>query len=184
LLRTAGQPASGPKPLAPVAGLLGSLLLLNQSLTRTEPPRATGAQIRESDSPSLPRAEPGDFDPLIEEASRRFGVARPLIKAVIKAESDFNPQARSPSGATGLMQLLPSTAKDLGVTDLYDPRQNVMGGTRYLAMLLNRYRGDIESALAAYNWGPGNLERSRGRIPAETKQYVHRVMKHLDTLST
>ncbi len=91
------------------------------------------------------------FEPFIEEASRAFEVRKDLIRAVIKAESDFNPAAKSRAGAVGLMQLLPSTARELGVRDLYDPRENILGGTRYLAMLLNRYEEDLELALSAYN---------------------------------
>ncbi len=120
------------------------------------------------------------FERLIGEASRTYGVKKNLIRAVIKAESGFDPKAKSKSGAVGLMQLLPSTGKDLGVTDLYDPRENIFGGTRYLAMLLGRYKGNVELALAAYNWGPGNLERTPRRLPRETREYIQRVLKYLE----
>jgi len=122
----------------------------------------------------------GDFEPFIEEASRSFGLGKDLIRAVIKAESNFNPGAESRSGAVGLMQLLPSTGRDLGVRDLFDPRDNIMGGTRYLAMLLDRYRGNLKSALAAYNWGLGNLEGSPDRLPRETRRYIQRVLGYLE----
>lgn len=116
------------------------------------------------------------YDSFIEEASRTHGVDKDLIKAVIQAESAFNAGAVSKKGAMGLMQLMPGTAKDLGVMDPYDPRQNIMRGTRYIKQLLDRYGGDTEKALAAYNWGMGNVDRG-GQYPAETLQYLESIMK-------
>jgi len=113
-------------------------------------------------------------DDIIAKASQRFGVDPDLIRAVIQAESGFDPRAVSPAGAQGLMQLMPSTAKMLGVRDPFDPEQNVMGGTRFLKDLLQRYGGDVDSALAAYNWGPGNLEKG-GSLPRETRNYLRKV---------
>ncbi len=123
------------------------------------------------------RAE-NHFAPLIERAARTYGVDGALIRGVIRAESNFNPRAVSPKGAIGLMQLMPSTAKDLGVADPYDSAQNIMGGTRYLKRLLDRYDGDVTLALAAYNWGMGNVEKSPGRLPAETRNYIARVSQY------
>jgi soluble lytic murein transglycosylase-like protein len=132
-------------------------------------------------SPAL--TKPGHFEPFIQEASRSFGIEEPLIRAVIKAESNFDPRAKSRAGAVGLMQLLPSTGAELGVRDLYDPRENILGGTRYLATLLDRYGGDPRLALAAYNWGPGNLEKPHTGFPPETERYIQRVFKYLETLT-
>ncbi len=115
------------------------------------------------------------LDPIIAKASRRYGVDVGLIKAVIKAESNFNPNAVSHAGARGLMQLMPGTARSLGVNDSFDPEQNVMGGTKFLRDLLDRYNGDVDSALAAYNWGPGNVDKRPDRMPAETRSYLARV---------
>ena len=127
-------------------------------------------------------AEP-DLDDIIEKASQTYSVDSSFIRAVIKAESDFDTQAVSPKGAMGLMQLMPATAKDLGVTDPHDPVDNVMGGARYLKILLKRYSGDKNMALAAYNWGMGNLERHPEKMPQETKTYIGRVNNYLKTFS-
>lgn len=131
-------------------------------------------------SPPLPEVSNNlhkeyDFDHIIEEASRLYGVESALVKAVIKVESAGNPQAVSPAGAQGLMQLMPNTAAELGVTHPFDPVQNIMGGTRYLRQLLDRYQGDIRLALAAYNWGMGNLEKRPNALPKETQSYIFKV---------
>lgn len=89
------------------------------------------------------------LEEIFTEASERYNVPKDLIKAITKTESDFNPNATSGSGAQGLMQLMPATAKELGVTDSYDPYQNVMGGTKYISQLLDKYDGDVKLALAA-----------------------------------
>lgn len=115
------------------------------------------------------------LDPIISRASLKYGVDVGLIKAVIKAESDFNPQAVSPAGARGLMQLMPATAHSLGVNDSFDPEQNVMGGTRFLKDMLRRYDGNVDAALAAYNWGPGNVDKRSDHLPRETRDYQVRV---------
>jgi len=122
-------------------------------------------------------ANPG-YDDLIERAANAYDVAPALVKAVIAAESDFDPAATSHKGAQGLMQLMPATALGLGVSDPYSPRDNVLGGTRYLRELLDRY-GDLSRALAAYNAGPRAVDRYRGVPPyRETRQYVSRVLHY------
>ncbi len=119
--------------------------------------------------------EDRNVDSIIQEAAQRYRVDAGLIRAVIQAESGGNPLAVSKAGARGLMQLMPPTAADLGVTNSFDPAQNIMGGTSYLRSLLDRYRGDVKLALAAYNWGMGSLEKRPGSIPQETKNYVAKV---------
>lgn len=145
-------------------------------------PQVQGSQQEESkDRQSEPTARsvlpPADLDAIIDKASATYGVDKGLITSVIRAESDFHADATSPKGAMGLMQLMPDTARGLGVSDAYDPEQNVMAGTRYLKGLLQRYDGDVRLALAAYNWGMGNLERSTGNLPQETRNYIARIMK-------
>ena len=118
----------------------------------------------------------GRYEQEILHHARLHGVSPALVKAVIHAESAFNPRARSKVGAQGLMQLMPATAAELGVTSPYDPEQNIGGGVRYLAMLLRMYNNDVRLATAAYNAGPGAVRRYNG-VPAypETRAYVQRV---------
>lgn len=123
-----------------------------------------------------------DLDAFIEKAARQYEVDPDLIRSVIKTESNFNARATSPKGAMGLMQLMPSTARDLGVKNAYDPEENIMGGTRYLKSLLERYNGKIELTLAAYNWGMGNVEKNSHQLPQETSNYIARVCSHYKNL--
>jgi soluble lytic murein transglycosylase-like protein len=123
---------------------------------------------------------PGDasqFDALIGDSAQRNGVDPALLKALIRQESNFNPNARSGAGAVGLTQLMPSTAAGLGVADPTDPAQAVEGGAKYLRQQLDAFGGDQAKALAAYNAGPGAVQRFGGVPPyAETQAYVQRVL--------
>lgn len=134
----------------------------------------TNPEIISTNSMTLKNAD-RSIEEIILQASRRFGVDQGLIRAVIKAESNFNSRAVSPAGARGLMQLMPGTARGLGVTNSFDPEQNVMAGTRYLKAMLDRYNGDIDKALAAYNWGPGNVDKKGKTYPRETRAYLTKV---------
>jgi len=115
--------------------------------------------------------------PLIKDAAARENVKEELVRAVIERESAFRPCAVSPKGAQGLMQLMPATAAELGVKDAFDAKQNVDGGTRYLKQLLDKYQGKVELALAAYNAGPGRVDREGGVPPIEeTRAYILNIM--------
>lgn len=118
-----------------------------------------------------------DFERLVAAAAQRHGLDPALVMAVVGVESGFEPQAVSPKGAQGLMQLMPGTARDMGVTDPFDPAANLDGGSRYLSSLVARYEGDLTKALAAYNAGMGAVARHRGVPPyAETRSYVRKVL--------
>lgn len=118
-----------------------------------------------------------NLDTIFQKASDAFHVPVGLLKAVARAESNFDPMAESHAGAQGIMQLMPGTAKALGVTNAFDPVQNIMGGAKYLSQQLERYGGDTVLALAAYNAGPGNVAKYNGVPPfEETRNYITKVM--------
>jgi len=142
------------------------------------------SKIRHPFQPKEEISPKTDLDHIINHASNCYDVDRNLITSVIKAESDFDTKCTSKKGAMGLMQLMPETAKELGVENPYDPYENIMAGTKYLKGLLKRYDNDTNSALAAYNWGMGNLERNPGKLPSETRTYITRVNKFYQDLNS
>jgi len=137
---------------------------------------------------SLSQPQPnhrGDIDQLIDRVAKHVSLDPNLIHSVVSAESAYQSDAVSHAGAEGLMQLMPTTAADLGVKDSFDPQQNLLGGSRYLKQLLNKYDGDLDHALAAYNWGQGNVDRhGLEKMPEETRTYISRVRQKLQGVST
>ncbi|MFC5651718.1 lytic transglycosylase domain-containing protein [Paenibacillus solisilvae] len=150
------------------------------------PPQFSGdiSRIQSLDTSS---ANSTTYDAYINEAAAKYGVDRALIKAVIDTESSFNTNAVSSAGAKGLMQLMDGTARGLGVANSLDPQQNIDGGTRFLSYLLRKYDGNIQTALAAYNAGPGRIDRAGIQsdaelanklelLPKETQKYMNKVL--------
>jgi soluble lytic murein transglycosylase-like protein len=133
-------------------------------------------------SKSAAASAPGAYDTLIREHAAHYAVNPGLVRAVVQVESNFNPNARSPKGAMGLMQLMPATAQQFGVANPFDPSENIRGGTAYLRQLLDRYDNDKRLALAAYNAGPGAVDKYGETVPPyrETRQYVARVNEASD----
>jgi soluble lytic murein transglycosylase-like protein len=120
-----------------------------------------------------------EFDPIINFCALKYGVDKSLVKAVIHAESGYDPNAVSAKGASGLMQLMPQTAKSLKVANTFDPADNIRGGVRYLKFLLDTFRGDVTLALAAYNAGLSRVAQYNGVPPyGETRNYVAKVMQY------
>ena len=125
-----------------------------------------------------PRHSSTKYDHIISDASKKYGVDSRLLKAIIRAESDFNPKAVSKKGAKGLMQIMPENYRLLNISNPYDPRQSIMGGARYFKDLYERYKGKLSLSLAAYNAGPTAVDRYKTVPPyQETEQYVERVLK-------
>ncbi|WP_298271224.1 lytic transglycosylase domain-containing protein [Geobacter sp.] len=128
---------------------------------------------------------PEEFEPIINQCALEYGVDKSLVKAVIHAESGYNPNALSRKGASGLMQLMPQTARDLKVSNSFDPRENIRGGVRYLRFLLDTFKGDVTMALAAYNAGLSKVAQYGGVPPyQETRTYVDKVLSYRKAYQT
>jgi soluble lytic murein transglycosylase-like protein len=174
------SPIPGFKALPAQSGPSG--VTSSQSATsQTGLPGTTNGTTPDQSTPSNPndtivQSTPADIAQMVREVSSRYHVDPELIEAVVQTESHGNPSAVSRRGAQGLMQLVPETAYQMGVKDAFDPKQNLDGGTRYLQTLLERYNGNLDKALAAYNAGPGAVDRAGG-VPQirETRAYVQKV---------
>lgn len=163
-----------------VRSIMNLLQEVEGRLAVTRQPLAAGAAL-----PGATAAAPSNFDALISQAAQRYQLDPALVKAVVQAESNFNSQAVSGAGAQGLMQLMPGTAAGLGVNNPLDPAQNLDGGARLLRQLLNRYDQNVSLALAAYNAGPGAVDKYGGIPPyAETQTYVPRILGYYRAYQT
>lgn len=174
--RRGSRPESDPPAFA---RLLGA-----RARARSAATPVASAPARPGRPPAAASAASGEsaYAGIIAEAAREHGLDPRLLTEVIRAESGFNPRAVSPAGAKGLMQLMDATARSLGVQDPFDPVQNIRAGARYLAQMLTRYGGDVRRALAAYNAGPGAVDRYNGVPPyRETQQYVGKIIARLDS---
>jgi soluble lytic murein transglycosylase-like protein len=141
----------------------------------------------ENDGLSVPesRKEKANIAACIKKAADKYDLSPALLQAVVKAESNFQARAISPAGAQGLMQLMPATARELGVEDPFDIEQNINGGAQYLRRMLDQFDGNLKLALSAYNAGPGTVNRYNGNVPyAETQAYVARVLGYAEQFST
>ncbi len=157
---------------------LGNVSTSNRQVAQTE---QVSDSFKEAFQNAYGKSQTESMDDIFEEASSRYGVSVNLLKAVAKAESNFNPKAVSKAGAIGVMQLMPATARSLGVSDPYDARQNIMGGAKYLKENLERFGGNVNLALAAYNAGPNSVQKYGGIPPyKETQNYVKIVNSYLD----
>lgn len=161
-----------------VTDAAGGAEFANRQAVQTE--KASGS-FREAFKGAAAGSTMVSMDEIFDEASSRYGVSVNLLKAVAKAESNFNPNAVSKAGAIGVMQLMPATARSLGVCDPYDARQNILGGAKYLKENLERFGGNVNLALAAYNAGPNSVQKYGGIPPyKETQNYVKTVNSYLN----
>jgi soluble lytic murein transglycosylase-like protein len=158
-----------------------------QQESRQRPKQGVAPAVRATPSPvtffapECTISAPEDLQQQIEQAAVEQGVAAGLLRAVAHAESGFQPCAMSPKGAQGLMQIMPATARDLGLVDPWDPQQSLAAGAKYLRQLLDRYDGDVRLALGAYNAGPARVDRTGGVPPIlETQDYVRRILSEFN----
>jgi len=178
LTKTVDLALSGAETEEPGLFLSSPLVFSRPPVSHNPPPSPEPLELEVDSKASNYLPIDQDFESIIQEAGQRYRIDPALIRAIIQAESGGNPLAVSRAGARGLMQLMPETAAELGVTNPFDPTQNIMGGTSYLRRLLDRYRGDVKLALAAYNWGMGNLEKRPEAMPRETKNFIAAVEKN------
>lgn len=181
---TTGKATNAPPAFASVmdrmtnhgpTAVLSGAILGNETPGGLSPMRPGGLGITPSDGGNV-------ITEMINRIAGEEGVDPALVRAIVSAESNYNPDAVSPVGAQGLMQLMPDTSRMLGVTNPFDPEQNIRGGTKYIRQLLSQFGGNVEKAVAAYNAGPGNVTRYNGIPPfGETQNYVRRVLGNMNS---
>jgi len=182
--------AAAPMNAGGGVGFAAALAAANQetlTIVLAAPARAAARRAADPDFDLPSAADVRRFAPIVSRAARVHGVDEALVHAVIFAESSYDPDAISPAGASGLMQLMPATAAQYGVRDLFDPAQNVSGGVRLLRDLLAKFDGNVELALAAYNAGAYAVIRAGNRVPPHTEAYVPKVIdyyRHFQTLKS
>jgi soluble lytic murein transglycosylase len=177
-------------PLSGVCGIYGYLDKQGVYHFTNIKPTKKGYQVVVPDQPKMANAKSvggisnDRYDSLIFQHAFNHGVDPSLVKAVMKAESNFNPQAVSQKGAQGLMQLMPDTARLMSVQDPFDPDDNIRGGTKYLSLLDQTFRGNLELILAAYNAGPNRVKEYKMNVPPieETRNYIRRVIDYYNRL--
>ncbi|XXF80644.1 lytic transglycosylase domain-containing protein [Myxococcaceae bacterium GXIMD 01537] len=161
----------------------GTIIYTNVPPGKAAKARKLKGTFSEAPAPSAPvrgrASTPVEFEAHIVTAAKRYRIPTPLVRAIMHAESNFNPNAVSNKGASGLMQLMPATASDMYVKDIFDERENIEGGVRYLRVLANLFQGDMVKMIAAYNAGPDAVRRYGGQVPpfAETQDYVRKVLQ-------
>ncbi len=183
LLAQTAPPAAPKPPDAPpksVAQLQRESIAKQKDAVRAQA-KAVGAWLIPGAQPPQPPCDPIDDDlvnPLIDSAAKEQKIEPTLVRAVIQQESGFRPCAVSFKGAEGLMQLMPDTSAQLSVADPFDPKQNIDAGAKYLKQLIDKYKGNLEQALSAYNAGPGTVDQSGGQVPdiPETRDYVKAIL--------
>ncbi len=175
----AAKPDIAPMPPLMVPNPPGELVLAKMDAALSETIEKPARVVEADPTPNTPSAHATPFHGIISKAAGRYQVDPALIQAIIMAESGYNPNARSKKGARGLMQLMPATARSLGVEDSYDPEDNIDGGVRYFKKLLDRFEGDVSLALAAYNAGSRYVRKYNGVPPFRaTRIYIKKVLQY------
>jgi soluble lytic murein transglycosylase-like protein len=177
----ASQPAAHANGIYKYVERDGTIVYTNVPPAGKKAKRVRGTFHRAPEPSEPPEAKPGElaqYEPFIKAASTRYRIPADLVRAVMHAESNFDPHAVSPRGASGLMQLMPQTAQEMYVKDIFDVQQNIDAGARYLRVLANEFEGDMVKMLAAYNAGPEALRKFGGLPPfEETQSYVRKVIQ-------
>ncbi len=149
----------------------------SRKMRSTQQPGSRNPTAANHTAPVSPDTRRAKIHHAIEQTAKKYGLAPELVHSIVQAESNYQPNAVSSAGAMGLMQLMPETAKEMGVSNPFDIQQNIEGGTKYLKKMLDTFDGDLQKALQAYNAGPGAVIRHKGDVPySETRSYVQRVM--------